>query len=72
MARASSLATLLFHFQNSIDFDNEMSLKRADASKLLTRYKVVKHHKGLKRSGRPFLPEPENKKVRQEIGRRRQ
>ncbi|WP_218015819.1 hypothetical protein, partial [Streptococcus sobrinus] len=45
---------------------------RADASKLLTRYKVVKHHKGLKRSGRPFLPEPENKKVRQEIGRRRQ
>ncbi|AWN61266.1 hypothetical protein DLJ51_03205 [Streptococcus sobrinus] len=47
-----------------------MSLKSADASKLLTRYRAVKRRKGLKRSGRPFLPELENRKVRQEIWRR--
>ena len=32
---ATYLATLLFHFQNNIDFENGMSFKSADASKLL-------------------------------------
>ncbi|AWN21576.1 hypothetical protein DK182_09695 [Streptococcus sobrinus] len=64
---ATYLATLLIPFSNNIDFEKGMSFKSADASKLLARYRAVKRHKGLKRSGRPFLPELENRKARQEI-----